>query len=69
MEITCSGGHPCQYRFQGNGSVGWSCNYTGYCDFQLPRDSRWQPLSLNEPYKQCTCGQTSISFCPIHGKK
>lgn len=36
---TCSVGHPCEYRCLG-GTVGWGCKYTGYCDFQLPRDSR-----------------------------
>ena len=36
----CSQGSPCPYRCQNSGSIGWGCNYLGYCDFQLPRDSR-----------------------------
>jgi len=39
---TCTSEHPCQHRLQCNGF--WGCNYGGYCDFKLPRDSRMQPL-------------------------
>jgi len=38
----CTSEHPCQYRTIGNGFYG--CGYCGYCDFQLPRDSRLQPF-------------------------
>ena len=48
---TCSAGRPCQYRFQHSGTVGWGCNYEGYCDFQLPRDSRMQPFYSTLPNK------------------
>ena len=40
MNRTCHSGCHCQYRYQDSGTVGWSCKYEGYCDFQLPRDSR-----------------------------
>ena len=34
---TCTGGC-CSYRFLSG--MGYGCNYDGYCDYQLPRDSR-----------------------------
>jgi len=55
MNKTCSAGHPCNYRYQSSGSVGWGCNYTGYCDFQLPRDSRLQPVKAEWIVKEVDC--------------
>ena len=51
IDKTCSKGEPCQYRFQ-NGAF-WGCNYEGYCDFQLPRDSRMQPFYSTLPDLKC----------------
>jgi hypothetical protein len=39
--LTCIVGEPCAYSFQDNARIG--CKYKGYCDFQLPRDSRDNP--------------------------
>ena len=44
MNKTCSSGSPCQYRHMETGTVGFGCSYEGYCDYQLPRDSR--PMTL-----------------------
>jgi len=66
MEKTCCAGEPCHYRLTGGGTGGFGCNYPGYCDFQLPRDSRMQPLfPFISPYERCTCGASGV--CPIHG--
>ena len=35
---TCTAGNDCEYRYIS--SAGCGCNYTQYCDFQLPIDSR-----------------------------
>ena len=34
----CTAGGPCHYKDQ-NGTINM-CKYEGYCDYQLPRDSR-----------------------------
>ena len=39
--ITCNSIYPCAYRFTNSGTLGYGCNYTGYCDYQCPRDSRF----------------------------
>ena len=39
---TCTSENPCQHRLHCNGF--WGCDFGGYCDFMLPRDSRVQPL-------------------------
>lgn len=41
---TCNGGGYCLYRFMH--SMGWGCNYEGYCDYQRPMDSRAKPFNL-----------------------
>ena len=38
MITTCSASNHCSFR--GMTEVGFVCSYAGYCDFQLPRDSR-----------------------------
>ena len=40
---SCTESNPCTYRVLTSSSIGYGCNYDGYCDFQLPRDSRTQP--------------------------
>jgi len=47
MDKTCNSGSPCRYKYQDTGSIGYGCNYQGYCDYQLPRDSRMQPITYN----------------------
>jgi hypothetical protein len=71
IDRTCSSGCFCNYRYQG--SCWWGCKYEGYCDYQLPKDSRMQPLMplcpsvFEMPKPQCTCGTSSTLPCPIHG--
>lgn len=70
-ERTCSSGHPCAHRCLGSGSVGYICNYIGYCDFQLPRDSRpMKPLlpAQENPWKECTCKPMLHGYCPVHSE-
>lgn len=38
-DLTCIVGEECAYRNIKDGSR-FGCEYKGYCDFQLPRDSR-----------------------------
>ena len=45
MMKNCSVDSFCQHKLQ-NGTM-LICQYQGYCDFQLPRDSR--PLTLGNP--------------------
>ena len=47
MTKNCTSNHPCYYRTLGGAFYG--CNYDGYCDFQLPRDSRMQSYMPNFP--------------------
>lgn len=53
---TCNGGCYCQYKVLGGTFLG--CNYSGYCDFQAPRDSRNKELysekqkKFQEEYEQ-----------------
>ena len=68
--ITCSSSSPCNHRCLGPGSNGYICGYNGYCDYQLPRDSR--PMRLcpsigdwGNAAPQCTCGTTIP--CQVHG--
>lgn len=70
-EVSCSSSSPCAYRCMA--TMGFTCSYSGYCDYQLPRDSR--PLTLkplDTPYgdfKNCTCGSSSSIPCPVHGER
>ncbi len=42
----------CRHQYLGTGiSSGCGCNYTGYCDYQLPRDSRWVTSSETKEKK------------------
>ena len=43
---TCNSGSQCMHKVISGTSttLGNQCNYEGYCDYQLPRDSRMQPL-------------------------
>ena len=66
---TCCSNSPCRYRVLGAGSIGYCCDYDGYCDFQLPRDSRMQPFMTGLDYRQCLCQTSSKQQCPIHGSK
>jgi len=43
----CVSGHPCSYRTIGGSFFG--CTYINYCDFQLPRDSRFEQLTKTPP--------------------
>jgi hypothetical protein len=40
VPINCNANGYCSFRVYGG--TGWACVYTGYCDYQLPRDSRTQ---------------------------
>jgi hypothetical protein len=40
IELTCNAGNYCSYRTLSDGTGGYGCKYEGYCDYQLPRDSR-----------------------------
>jgi hypothetical protein len=42
MDKNCTLGYPiqCKYQTIGGSSIGSGCTYFGYCDHQLPRDSR-----------------------------
>ena len=60
-QVTCSSDCHCQYRFQN--TIGWGCNYCGYCDFQLPRDSREQLLSVIPEVKNHTGSDVDGSHC------
>ena len=68
MNKSCCSGHPCKYRCQDTCFM--VCKYDGYCDYQLPKDSRMQvdPYIPIAPYQQCTCGTSSSIPCPIHGR-
>lgn len=37
---SCTQGSPCNYKVSTGTSIGSACNYDGYCDYQLPKDSR-----------------------------
>ncbi len=59
MSKACTSGNPCKYRYLGTGTIGYGCNFTFYCDYQLPKDSRsLEPIKNHCPYKaQCKdCG-------------
>lgn len=56
---TCNGQCYCQYKCLSTTDFG--CNYSGYCDFQAPRDSRDQILDLRY---RCTCGTSTP--CKFH---
>jgi len=49
----------CKYHRIENGM--YSCHYGGYCDYQLPRDSRMQPITPS-PYIPPNLG--AESHCP-----
>ena len=55
---TCSNG-VCQYRFQGSNSVGFQCNYWGYCDYQRPKDSRKPQLTIEDLQEEKTGTETN----------
>jgi hypothetical protein len=62
---TCNGDCYCQYKTIGGTFFG--CQYSGYCDFQAPRDSRTikvDAIGKECSQMKCTCGQTIP--CPIH---
>jgi len=62
---TCSSMFECEYKAMG-ASIYNRCNYNGYCDFQLPRDSR--PVQQSGTGK-CVCGSTvnTGGICPMCG--
>ena len=63
---SCSSPSPCEYRHLSTCIYG--CSFEGYCDFQLPRDSRpWNPPNLS-PINY-GCGGTSIEFCICAGQE
>ena len=63
----CSAGIPCQYRFMK--TVGFGCKYQGYCDYQLPRDSRMQPFGDSKfpPTILCSCNgeEETAGYCTV----
>lgn len=67
----CSGYQACSFRTLEGTSSG--CTYEGYCDFQLPRDSRsfkYNENSMWDLTKKCQCiGKTQITagICPYCG--
>ena len=63
-QVSCSSGSPCAYRCMSGGSMGFTCGYTGYCDHQLPRDSRMPPLAPYYPPYQIGGGAGTIETCP-----
>lgn len=61
----CDGGGYCSYKDQ-EGSL-MRCKYEGYCDFQLPRDSRMQPhwdFNRKELYDEQTKLPYPHEYCP-----
>lgn len=62
----CSAGSPCQYRVQ-DGSM-LMCNYQGYCDFQLPRDSGgWNIQQIpTQPEETCEYCHLPLRKCKGH---
>jgi hypothetical protein len=34
--------------------ISYECNYDGYCDYQLPRDSREEEITLRERITDCS---------------
>ena len=69
--ITCSSNNSCSYK--SITSLGCDCSYSGYCDFQLPRDSRPQrifpPVSLFNNLKaevNCPYCKLPLSQCRGH---
>ena len=65
MEKSCNSNGPCIYRTIGGTFIG--CNYTGYCDFQLPRDSRgWQMPITTEEEEYCEYCHFPIRKCKGH---
>jgi hypothetical protein len=52
MNKTCTSGHPCKYRFQDTGAIGWGCSYESYCDYQLPKDSRIYKFNSNKEFEK-----------------
>ena len=47
---TCNAPYYCNFKTQCGTYMG--CSYSSYCDYQCPRDSRWQ--NNNKFY--CMCG-------------
>jgi len=64
---SCTSEYLCEHKKLGG--IFYECGYFGYCDFQLPRDSRIPQWGQTPTYQQCTCGITSNLPCPIHGKR
>lgn len=66
---TCNSFFYCSFKYQSGTSTGdyksAGCSYHDYCDYQLPRDSRWQ--NNVKPY--CRCGGTpnTIKRCSVCG--
>lgn len=61
---TCNAVGLCCFRYFGDNGYYDACSYEGYCDYQLPKDSRvW---SYTPPEEKCNCGQTRTEVCPQH---
>jgi len=66
---TCASGQPCQHRTTNETSVEYGCNYSGYCDYQLPRDSRplqWGFPDYKMPEQTCSYCHLPLSKCKGH---
>jgi hypothetical protein len=71
MDKNCSIGYPiqCKYQTIGGSSIGSNCTYCGFCDYQLPRDSRNIGLQENNKCKSCSshsCDTNSTGDCPYN---
>lgn len=64
----CSSPCICCYK-QTGASCYEQCTYQGYCDYQLPRDSRVTQRIEND-YCQCMqTNHTTNGICPVCGKR
>ena len=63
---SCDSSCPCVYRYMNSGTIGYGCNYSGYCDFQRPRDSRMQPSAMiGTGICSCAGPQGNDGYCIV----
>jgi hypothetical protein len=60
---TCNGDCYCQYKTIGGTFFG--CQYSGYCDFQAPRDSRSKVAVELEAEQKCNDCVFQIECCEL----
>jgi len=61
MDKNCSGDWKC-CAHSAQGTVGVNCNYCGYCDFQLPRDSRGIDFNVDHKETFDFVGEDEVTF-------